>query len=110
MNVLQQLWSKVAGNQPAPERIDPAIIHEEDDEPEIGEDREPTGRLTINALTYDEQSEQIRVDMDWDEEFVAYLKRNGFNGATDESIVQKYVATLYRNMVANMTEKGQDFE
>lgn len=69
-----------------------------------------SGHLSINAITYDEKAERIRVDMDWDEEFVSYLKRHGFTGATDEAIVQKYVATLYRNVIDDLSAEGKAFE
>lgn len=71
---------------------------------------ESTGRLTINAITYDESEERIRVDMDWDDEFVVYLKRHGFTGSTDEVIVHKYVATLYRNVLEDLGREGKAFE
>lgn len=74
------------------------------------EEEEPTGTLTINALTYDESEERIRVEMDWDDDFVLYLKRHGFTGSTDEIIVHKYVATLYRNVMEDLNREGKNFE
>ena len=70
----------------------------------------PSGQLTINAITYDETDERIRVDIDWDDEFITYLKQHGFTGATDESIVQKYVATLYRNTLETLNDGAKEFE
>lgn len=94
--------------EPAAERVEPVIIPEE--EVEVEEILEGTGNLTIKAMSYDDETGKIKIDMDWDDEFVNYLKRNGFNGATDESIVHKYVATLYQNMLARQQEEGKDYE
>lgn len=89
------------------ERVEPVIVPEE---PEVEEIPEGTGNLTIRAMSYDDETGQIKIDMDWDQEFVDYLKRNGFNGATEESIVHKYVATLYQGMVARQQEEGKSYE
>lgn len=89
------------------ERVEPVIVPEE---PEVEEIPEGTGNLTIRAMSYDDETGQIKIDMDWDEEFVNYLKRNGFNGATEESIVHKYVATLYQGMLARQQVEGKDYE
>jgi len=92
---------------PAPaERVEPVIVPEEPEE--VIE--EGTGNLTIRAMSYDDETGQIKIDMDWDEEFVNYLKRNGFNGATEEAIVHKYVATLYQGMLARQQAEGKDYE
>ena len=93
--------------EPAAERVEPVIVPEAEVE-ELPE--EGTGNLTIKAMSYDDETGKIKIDMDWDDEFVNYLKRNGFNGATDESIVHKYVATLYQNMLSRQQEEGKDYE
>lgn len=95
--------------EPAVERVEPVIIPEQEVD-EVEEVIEGTGNLTIKAMSYDDETGKIKIDMDWDDEFVNYLKRNGFNGATDESIVHKYVATLYQNMLARQQEEGKDYE
>lgn len=87
-------------------RVEPVIVPEEPEE--VIE--EGTGNLTIRAMSYDDETGQIKIDMDWDEEFVNYLKRNGFTGATEEAIVHKYVATLYQGMVARQQAEGKNYE
>lgn len=94
--------------EPPAKRVEPTIIPEMVEE--VEEVIEGTGNLTIKAMSYDDETGKIKIDMDWDDEFVSYLKRNGFNGATDESIVHKYVATLYQNMLARQQEEGKDYE
>lgn len=69
-----------------------------------------TGTLTINAVTYDETSMQIKVDVDWDDQFVKYLKRHGYTGSTDELIVQKYIAEMYRGINEELSAEGRNFE
>lgn len=93
--------------EPAAERVEPVIIPEVEPEEEIPEG---TGNLTIKAITHDDQTGKVTVDMDWDSEFVEYLKRNGFTGASEETIVHKYVATLFQNMQARQHEEGKDYE
>lgn len=92
--------------EPTPERVEPVIIPEEI----IEEVPEGTGNLTIKAITHDDQTGKVTVDMDWDAEFVEYLKRNGFTGASEESIVHKYVATLFQNMQARQADEGKTYE
>lgn len=105
---LGQFFSQLVSSQ-AVERVEPVIVPEE---PEVQEtvNEEGTGNLTIRAISYDDDTGQIKIDMDWDEEFVNYLKRNGFTGATEESVVHKYVATLYQGMLARQQAEGKDYE
>lgn len=95
--------------EPSVERVEPVIIPEQEVE-EVEEVPEGTGNLTIKAITHDDQTGKVTVDMDWDTEFVEYLKRNGFTGATEETIVHKYVATLFQNMQARQHDEGKDYE
>lgn len=96
------------GKKPVQERVEPQLdetIQEIEPEDETG-----TGNLTIHAVSYDDETGQIKVNMDWDDAFVSYLKRNGFTGATEDSIVHKYVATMYQNMVARQQQEGKEYE
>lgn len=93
------------GKKKQDDRVEPTV---EVDEAEISD--EGTGNLTIHAMSYDDDTGQIKISMDWDEEFVNYLKRNGYTGATEESIVHKYVATMYQNMVSRQQQEGKEYE
>lgn len=97
------MWPFKSKNTTPVETIEPSI-----EEAQV--EAEPSGQLTVRAITYDEHEERIRLDIDWDDEFVAYLKRHGFTGTTDEAIVQRYVASLYRNLMDNMSAEGKNFE
>lgn len=48
----------------------------------------------------------IKVELDWNDAFIDYLKQNGFSGADDEQIVQKYIALIYKQMVETMDEES----
>lgn len=98
-------FKKLFGNASV-ERVEPVIVPEVQDELVT----EVSGNLTIKAMAYDDDTGQIRIDMDWDQEFVDYLKRNGFTGVSEEAIVQKYVATLYQNMLSRQQQDGTEYE
>ena len=44
----------------------------------------------------------IRIELDWNDAFVDYLKRSGYTGTTDEAIVQKWLAHLYQHLIEKM--------
>lgn len=89
------------------ERVEPEVEAPVEVQP-VSE--EETGELTIKAISYNEETGQIKIDVDWDDNFVAYLKRHGFTGASEETIVQKYIATMYQNVTAQMSAEGKDYE
>ena len=47
----------------------------------------------------------IKINLDWNDAFVDYLRKNGFIGTTDEAIVQLWLTHLYKNMMDVMAEK-----
>lgn len=55
----------------------------------------------------------IQIELDWNEAFVQYLRESGINGRDDETVVQKWLAFLYEDLVnrledqvINSTDKG----
>ena len=44
----------------------------------------------------------IRIELDWNDAFVEYLKQNGYTGVNDETIVQKWLAQLYQHLIDGM--------
>ncbi len=53
----------------------------------------------------------IKIELDWNEEFVEYLKKNGYTGSSDESIVQKWLGQLYGQLITDINPgKTSDFE
>ena len=44
----------------------------------------------------------IQIELDWNEAFVQYLRDNGINGQDDETIVQRWLAFLYEDLMTRM--------
>ena len=45
--------------------------------------------------------------MDWKPELVEYLRKNGFMGTSDESIIQKFIAGLYVDIMEKIQPAAQ---
>lgn len=41
---------------------------------------------------------KIRVELDWDDEFIEHLRSNGYTGPDDNAIIQKYLLELTRTI------------
>ena len=51
------------------------------------------------------QTEQgVRIELDWNNAFVAHLKQEGIKGADDDQVVQHWVTLLLRDMDAQLSE------
>lgn len=44
----------------------------------------------------------IKIELDWNDAFIQYLINAGITGPSDEVIVQKWLAMLYKNLMENM--------
>lgn len=44
----------------------------------------------------------IRIELDWNDAFVKYLKQSGYTGTSDEAIVQKWLAHMYQHTMETM--------
>jgi hypothetical protein len=51
-----------------------------------------------------DMEEGQRLEMDWNDAFIKYLRDNGIEGSDDEQVVQKYISLLLRDM----TDKYED--
>jgi len=52
-----------------------------------------------------------RLQMEWNDAFIVYLRECGITGADDEQVVQKYISLLLKDMVDKNEERyGKDFE
>lgn len=49
-----------------------------------------------------ETSEGVRVELDWNDAFVDYLKGEGVTGADDDQVVQRWVTLLLRDMTSKL--------
>ena len=50
----------------------------------------------------------IQIKLDWNPAFVQYLKDNGITGKDEDSIVQKWLAFLYEDIVGKLEQKVID--
>lgn len=57
-----------------------------------------------------ETKEGVKVELDWNDAFVAYLRTNGITGDSDDQVVQKWVAMLMADMAERVTEGKGDYE
>ena len=46
----------------------------------------------------------IQIELDWNPAFVQYLKDNGMTGQDEETVVQKWLAFLYEDLVNRLEE------
>lgn len=47
----------------------------------------------------------IQIELDWNAAFVQYLRDNGMTGQDDETIVQKWLAFLYEDLVNRLEDQ-----
>lgn len=50
----------------------------------------------------------IHIELDWNDAFVQYLKDNGFKARDEETIVQKWLAFLYEDLINRLEQKVID--
>lgn len=50
----------------------------------------------------------VHIELDWNEAFIVYLKESGIKGPDDETIVQKWLALLYRDLDAKLAHVALD--
>jgi len=50
----------------------------------------------------------IRVELDWNDAFVAHLKSEGIKGADDDQVVQHWVTLLLRDMSDKLAEENPE--
>ena len=62
-------------------------------------DDKPWVEITGEAI---DPEKGIRLSLDWNDEFIEYLKQNGITGADEEQVVQKYITMLYRELMEQM--------
>jgi hypothetical protein len=49
----------------------------------------------------------IEIALDWNAEFIKYLKQHGYTGTSDELIVQKWLQSLYNDMSTKLGENNK---
>lgn len=69
---------------------------------EAGPKEEPRVQL-IGSLHDPEKG--IRIELDWNSEFIEHLKANGVTGADEEQIIRRWLAHLSSDIAKNMDEE-----
>lgn len=67
----------------------------------------------VDIIGFVDTPQGVRVELDWNDAFVSYLRENGVKGADDEQVVQRWITLLLRDMADQMTESQEevsDFE
>lgn len=85
-------WKKYFGIKEKVE-VPPATTVEQLKHPEV----------ELKGIVFD-PAKGIKIDLDWNEGFVVYLKQHGFTGADDDTIVQKWLAALTKQIAKDMEE------
>lgn len=64
------------------------------------EDRKRSEEPWVDIKGLVEDAEKgIRVDLDWNDAFIDYLRKNGITGADDETVIQKWITMLYKDLI-----------
>lgn len=59
----------------------------------------------VDVVGWTETDQGVKVELEWNDAFVDYLRASGVSGADDEQIVQKWVTLLLRDMADQMEER-----
>lgn len=59
----------------------------------------------VEIQSWTDTPKGARVELDWNDAFIAHLRANGFTGADEDQIAQKYLALLTQQAAENMEEK-----
>lgn len=59
--------------------------------------------VDILGIVHTEQG--VRIELEWNDAFVQYLRSNGLTGVEEEAVVQKWVTLLLRDMADDMEQK-----
>jgi len=46
----------------------------------------------------------IKIELDWNDAFVKHLRASGYKGADDDSVIQRYIAVLSKQVAGDMAE------
>lgn len=53
--------------------------------------------------------DQIHLEADWNDAFIEHLRNNGYTGASDEAIVQRYIAEMHKQLMTDQTEGDSEY-
>lgn len=64
-------------------------------------------RVILKSTSHDPVS-GIKLELDWNDEFIRYLKENGITGPDEETVVQKWLALIDRNIAEDLEAAALD--
>lgn len=77
---------------------------------EVEESKKPekeTPRVEILGIVHDLEK-GVKISLDWNQEFVDYLRENGVLGEDDEVVVQKWITMLFRDILEEGNESTSE--
>ena len=86
----------------APKKITPAIMTPEIAREKLEADKkgEPWVKVLELNLNPDDPSRGF-IELDWNNDFVRYLRENGYDGENDETVVDEWLMDLCKSIYAN---------
>lgn len=57
----------------------------------------------------EDPKEGVKIELDWNDAFIEYLKQNGITGVDEDTIIQKYITLMMQDVAESMSE-GQSSE
>lgn len=95
--------------QEAEERVARELEAEKRAKAEAREQMKNSDKPWVEVISMVEDPTQgAKIELDWNDAFIVYLKNNGFTGITDDQIIQKYIAVLLRNIVLETEMMEED--
>jgi len=59
----------------------------------------------VEVIGWTHTEDGVKVELEWNDAFVLYLRDNGVTGSDDDQIVQRWVTLLLRDMADKMDEQ-----
>lgn len=59
----------------------------------------------VEVIGISEDDKGVKVELEWNDAFVDYLRENGISGTDEEQVIQRWVTLLLRDMADQMEEK-----
>lgn len=62
----------------------------------------------VEVLGTVQTEDGLRIELDWNDAFVEYLKANGIAGIDEDQVIQRYITYLLRDMTERMSEEAPE--
>jgi len=61
----------------------------------------------VDVTGWTDTEQGVKVELEWNDSFVDYLKAEGITGADEDQIVQQYITLLLRDMADQMDDQKE---